>query len=106
LKIEGHDFEKRVLQCIKNYEEGQYSYFQLLNIKNVSALHFQLLLMDNSLHKWKSLKRHFFQVEIKRSLPNIKDFFTNKQLHGHLEMVLLLAKIKTTFSALCINAST
>jgi hypothetical protein len=40
------------------------------------------------------LKRHFFQVEIKRSLPNIKDFFTKKQLHGHLEMFLLLAKIK------------
>jgi hypothetical protein len=36
----------------------------------------------------------FFQVEMKHSLPNIKDFFTKKQLHGHLEMVLLLAKIK------------
>jgi hypothetical protein len=50
--------------------------------------------MFKGLHKWKSLKRHFFQVEMKQSLPNIKDFFTKKQLHGHLEMVLLLAKIK------------
>ena len=24
------------------------------------------------------MKRHFFQVEMKRSLPNIKDFFTKK----------------------------
>ena len=35
LKMEGHDFGKRALQHIKNYEKGQYSYFQLLNIKNV-----------------------------------------------------------------------
>ena len=33
--MEGHDFGKRALQRIKNYEKGQYSYFQLLNIKNV-----------------------------------------------------------------------
>jgi hypothetical protein len=44
---------------------------------------------------------------MKRSLPNIKDFFTKKQLHSHLEMVLLLAKIKKknsmkpTFSCTC-----
>jgi hypothetical protein len=33
--MEGRDFEKRALQHIKNYVKGQYSYFQLLNIKNV-----------------------------------------------------------------------
>jgi hypothetical protein len=31
--MEGHDFGKRALQRIKNYEKGQYSYFQLPNIK-------------------------------------------------------------------------
>jgi hypothetical protein len=53
-----------------------------------------VIVVKIEIRKWKSLKRHFFQVEIKRSLPNIKDYFTKKQLHGHLEMVLLLAKIK------------
>ena len=68
--------EKRVLQCIKNYEEGQYSYFQLLNIKNVSALHFQLfasmhlhdslfiyillhiICTEMHIKIWRSIKRH------------------------------------------------
>jgi hypothetical protein len=27
--MEGHDFGKRALQHVKNYEKGQYSYFQL-----------------------------------------------------------------------------
>ena len=30
--MEGHDFGKRALQCVKNYEKGQYSYFQLLKL--------------------------------------------------------------------------
>ena len=33
--MEGRDFGKRALQHVKNYEKGQYSYFQLLTIKNV-----------------------------------------------------------------------
>ena len=35
--MEGRDFGKRALQRVKNYEKGQYSYFQLLTctIKNV-----------------------------------------------------------------------
>jgi hypothetical protein len=33
--MEGSDFGKRALQHVKNYEKGQYSYFQLLNIKNI-----------------------------------------------------------------------
>jgi hypothetical protein len=52
--MEGHDFGKRALQRIKNYEKGQYmySYFQLLNIKNVfSALHqIQCIYMTHCLY--------------------------------------------------------
>ena len=57
LKMEGHDFEKRALQHVKNYEKGQYSYFLLLNIKNVfqhynfSSLHqIQCIYMTHCLY--------------------------------------------------------
>ena len=40
--MEGCDFEKRALQHVKNYEKGQYSYFQLLNIKNVFQHYIEL----------------------------------------------------------------
>jgi hypothetical protein len=30
--MEGRDFGKRALQRVKNYEKGQYSYFQLLKL--------------------------------------------------------------------------
>jgi hypothetical protein len=67
-----HHFE---CMC-KNYEEGQYSYFQLLNIKSVSALHFQLfasmhlhdslfiyillhiICTEMHIKIWRSIKRH------------------------------------------------
>ena len=52
--MEGRDFGKRALQHVKNYEKGQYSYFQLLNIKCLSALHFQLY-ASNSMHLHDSL---------------------------------------------------
>jgi hypothetical protein len=55
--MEGCDFGKRALQCVKNYEKGQYSYFQLLNIKNVfkhyisSSLHqIQCIYMTHCLY--------------------------------------------------------
>jgi hypothetical protein len=53
--MEGRDFGKRALQRIKNHEKGQYSYFQLLNIKNVcqhyifSSLH-QCIYMTHCLN--------------------------------------------------------
>jgi hypothetical protein len=53
--MEGCDFGKRALQCVKNYEKGQYSYFQLLTIKNVfqhyifSSLH-QCIYMTHCLY--------------------------------------------------------
>ena len=79
------------------FDALKYPFFKVvpLDFQFLAVTLIIMLLMDNSWDtKWKSLKRHFFQVEIKRSLPNIKDFFTKKQLYGHLEMVLLLAKIK------------
>ena len=33
--MEGRNFGKGTLQRVKNYEKGQYRYFQLLTIKNV-----------------------------------------------------------------------
>ena len=53
--MEGCEFGKRALQHVKNYEKGQYSYFQLLNIKNVfqhyifSSLH-QCIYMTHCLY--------------------------------------------------------
>jgi hypothetical protein len=44
--MEGCDFGKRALQRVKNYEKGQYSYFQLLNIKNVFQHYIFSSLMD------------------------------------------------------------
>jgi hypothetical protein len=44
--MEGCDFGKRALQHVKNYEKGQYSYFQLLNIKNVFQHYIFSSLMD------------------------------------------------------------
>ena len=53
--MEGRDFGKRALQRVKNYEKGQYSYFQLLTIKNIfqhymfSSLH-QCIYMTHCLY--------------------------------------------------------
>jgi len=53
----GREFEKRALQRVKDYEKGQYSYFHLLNIKNVfqhyifSSLHqIQCIYMTHCLY--------------------------------------------------------
>ena len=55
--MEGRDFGKRALQRVKNYEKGQYCYFQLLNIKYVfqhyifSSLHqIQCIYMTHCLY--------------------------------------------------------
>jgi hypothetical protein len=55
--MEGRDFGKRAPQRVKNYEKGQYSYFQLLNIKYVfqhyifSSLHqIQCIYMTHCLY--------------------------------------------------------
>ena len=46
--MEGRDFGKRALQGIKNYEKGQYSYFQLLNIKNIFQHYISALCINAS----------------------------------------------------------
>ena len=55
----GREFEKRALQRVKNYEKGQYSYFHLLNIKNVfqhyifSSLHqIQCIYIRGRRNRW------------------------------------------------------